>query len=96
MIVFQVTECVIPKLIGEMNLLNAFDICLQQNNKQNVSYIERNPFSNETNKVDPEIQKLFEVYDAIFMKHKWDTGLTKLTKHDIITEGHPVVINPRR
>ena len=30
------------------------------------------------------------------MKHKWDIGLTKLTKHDIITEGPPVVINPRR
>jgi len=37
-----------------------------------------------------------EVYDTIFRKHKWDIGLTKLTKHDIITEGPPVVINPRR
>ena len=46
--------------------------------------------------MDPEIQKLLEVYDTIFMKHKRDIGLTKLTKHDIITEGPPVVINPRR
>ena len=86
MIEFQVTEGVIPKLIGRMNLLNAFDICLHQNNKQYLSYIEKNLCSNETNKVDPEIQKLLEVYDTIFMKHKWDIGLTKLTKHDIITE----------
>ena len=62
---FQVTEGVIPKLIGGMNLLNAFDICLHQNKN-----MERNLCSNETNKVDPEIQKLLEVYDTIFMKHK--------------------------
>ena len=69
-----------------MNLLNAFDICLHQNNKQDTNYIERNLCWNETNKVDPEIQKLLEVCHTIFMKHKWDIGLTKLTKHDIITE----------
>jgi len=96
MIEFQVTEGVIPKLIGEMNLLNAFDIWLMQNTKQGVSYIERNICSNKTNKVDPEIQKILEGYHVILMKHKWDIGLTKLTKHNIITEGPPAVINPRR
>ena len=36
MIEFQVTEGVIPKLIGGMNLLNAFDICLHRNNKKSM------------------------------------------------------------
>ena len=80
----------------KLELVFSSSKCLHQNNKQDTNYIERDLCSNETSKVDPEIQKLLKVYDTIFMNHKWNIVLTRLTKHDIITEGPPVLINPRR
>ena len=60
------------KINRGIDLLNTFGVCLHKSNKQDTNYIEKNLCSNETNKVDPEIQKLLEVYDTIFMKHEWD------------------------
>ena len=96
MVEFQITEGGIPKLIGGMNLLNAFDICLKENYSQGGVNSERDICSNETETVDPDIQSLLIEYDTTFMKHKWDISLTNLIKHDINTTGSPVVMNPRR
>ena len=44
MVEFKITEVVIPKLIGGMNLLNLFDICLKENYSQGGVNGERDLF----------------------------------------------------
>ena len=58
MIKFQVIERVLLKLIGEMNLLNAFSISLQEPGDQGVSKAERDICSNDTDPID----HVFQVY----------------------------------
>jgi len=43
--------------------------------------------------------KLFDILfknKEVFMANKWDIGKTNLVKHEIITSGQPILLNPRR
>ena len=85
---FYVVDKVKPKVIAGMPFLKAFDIYLSfhksllEFNTQNV-YLD-------------DIKKLLNDYKVIFMQNKWDVGKTNLTKHQIITKGFPIKMNPRR
>ena len=56
MIEFQITEGVIPKLIGGINLLNAFNIHLQEDILLNDISRERDICSNEVLTIHSDIQ----------------------------------------
>ena len=50
---------------------------------------------NQSYKNELKNEKVKEFHD-IFMKHKWDIGITNIVKHEIQTNSKPIVINPRR
>ena len=85
---FYVVEKVKPKIVAGMPFLNLFGFELVT--KENVSNIDADQHKDE------KLKSLLNKFDSIFMKNKWDVGKTNLLKHEIITNGSPIQINPRR
>ena len=89
---FYIARQINPSMIAGIDLLEKLGIRLIMND----FYSKDNMYVNQISIESVAIKKLIQEYDSIFMKHKWDIGVTKLTKHEIKTEGGPIVVNPRR
>ena len=86
---FYIVDKVRPKVNAGMPFLKTFNIHLSFH-KNLLEFYAQNDYSKDG------FKKLLDDYKGIFMKNKWDVGITNLTKHLIVTNGPPIQMNPRR
>ena len=85
---FYVVENMNPQILAGTPFMKEFQIELTINSIKNTI--------DTLTAEDTKIKKLMDNYESIFMKDKYDIGLTNLIKHKITTNGPPININPRR